>query len=290
MTETTGTPMPEMPTAATLGALLRQAREQQGYSLGEVAERLKFPARQVEALEAGVYEGLPEPVFIKGFLRSYARLLGVDEAQLNEQMKAIFPTDAAAVQAAQVMTKSTLDYRGMKEKKPFPRWVFGVVALAVLGAAIYAWQSKSSADNLRQTESASQVVANPIAMPGVDANNVSVIPMTPANMASGSAASGIAAASTPMAASAPAANVGAQTLVITVRYRSLLHVVNQKGEVLISQVVPAGSEHRFDNGAPYQVRIGYALGAQVNMGGTDIPLQGHINNKTATLTVGGNNE
>lgn len=119
MTETTGTPMPEMPTAATLGALLRQAREQQGYSLGEVAERLKFPARQVEALEAGVYEGLPEPVFIKGFLRSYARLLGVDEAQLNEQMKAIFPTDAAAVQAAQVMTKSTLDYRGMKKKNRF---------------------------------------------------------------------------------------------------------------------------------------------------------------------------
>lgn len=59
------------------GQRLRAAREAAGLSVSEVAERLKMPVRVVESLEAEDWSRLGAPVFIRGQLRSYARLLGL---------------------------------------------------------------------------------------------------------------------------------------------------------------------------------------------------------------------
>ena len=78
-------------TAITLGNELRRQRELKKLSIGEVSERLKLPARQIEALENGTYETLPEPVFVRGFLRSYGRFLELDEAILNDALESRRP-------------------------------------------------------------------------------------------------------------------------------------------------------------------------------------------------------
>ncbi|ANG64075.1 hypothetical protein A8C75_17435 [Marinobacterium aestuarii] len=57
---------------------LVQMREGQGLSLEQVATSLRLPAAQVRALEEGDYSKLPSVVFARGYLRSYARLLGVN--------------------------------------------------------------------------------------------------------------------------------------------------------------------------------------------------------------------
>jgi cytoskeleton protein RodZ len=59
------------------GQRLRAAREAAGLEIAEVAERLKMPVRVVESLEAEDWSRLGAPVFIRGQLRSYARLLGL---------------------------------------------------------------------------------------------------------------------------------------------------------------------------------------------------------------------
>jgi cytoskeleton protein RodZ len=64
------------------GKALREAREQLGLSVNDVANRIKFAARQIEALEADDYAQLPEAAFVRGFVRSYARLLELDPARL----------------------------------------------------------------------------------------------------------------------------------------------------------------------------------------------------------------
>lgn len=266
--------------AAALGEVLRQARSRKGFSIGEVAERLKLSARQVEALEQGVYHGLPEPVFVRGFLRSYARLLGLDEAVLEAQIQAVFPSEPVVKPAALGNGRSGLDYRDTPVRKPFPKWLFGLLLLAAIGGAIYAWQNKSSTDNARQNAAGTSLPVGQVAMPNVEASNVSVVPM------GSDAAVSQPSASAPLPAAASAAG-GNQVLLIVPRYRSVLHVVNARGEVLVSKVVAAGSENRFENGAPYQVRIGYASGAKVSLDGVDVPLEGHIQNRTAQLTVGG---
>ena len=64
------------------GERLRKAREAAGLDVAEVARRLKMPVRVVQSLENEDWEGLDAPVFVRGQLRSYARLLGleIDEA------------------------------------------------------------------------------------------------------------------------------------------------------------------------------------------------------------------
>ena len=67
-----------VPQAVPAGATLRAARERAGLSVSDVAQRLKYSARQVEALEEGRSAQLPSLTFQRGFVRGYARLLGLD--------------------------------------------------------------------------------------------------------------------------------------------------------------------------------------------------------------------
>lgn len=61
------------------GSQLRKARERQGLDLPKVAAQLHLNQSMVHALEWDDYEHLPAAVFVQGYLRKYARLLGIDE-------------------------------------------------------------------------------------------------------------------------------------------------------------------------------------------------------------------
>jgi cytoskeletal protein RodZ len=62
----------------SLGAWLRQQREARGVSLRDIADASKISLRYLEALERDRFDILPAPVFAKGFLREYARVVGLD--------------------------------------------------------------------------------------------------------------------------------------------------------------------------------------------------------------------
>ncbi len=66
----------------SVGAALREGRELLGLSVADVANRIKFAPRQIEAMEADDFAHLPEMTFVRGFVRSYARLLEIDAAPL----------------------------------------------------------------------------------------------------------------------------------------------------------------------------------------------------------------
>ena len=59
------------------GERLRRAREEQGLSQDEVSKHLRLSLSYLRALEEDDYDRLPEPPFIKGYLRNYARFLGL---------------------------------------------------------------------------------------------------------------------------------------------------------------------------------------------------------------------
>ncbi|MGJ4801728.1 helix-turn-helix domain-containing protein [Luteimonas sp. SDU82] len=71
------------------GERLRQAREAAGLAVADVAQRLKMPVRVVESLESGDWDRLDAPVFVRGQLRSYARLLGV---RIDEELPTASPS------------------------------------------------------------------------------------------------------------------------------------------------------------------------------------------------------
>lgn len=75
------------------GALLRETRMAQNLAVADVARQLKLSAHQVEALEAGDFGRLPGPVFVRGFVRNYARLLKLDTEPLLQTVVAGLPRE-----------------------------------------------------------------------------------------------------------------------------------------------------------------------------------------------------
>ncbi len=65
---------------------LRQAREQRKLSVHQVAETTKIKTDHVRALEAGNYDVFAAPVYIRGFVRTYATLLHLDVSQLMGEL------------------------------------------------------------------------------------------------------------------------------------------------------------------------------------------------------------
>ncbi len=61
------------------GEYLRRERELRGVSLPKIFEATRVPMRYLEALEADNYEILPHPTFVKGYIKSYCKALGLDE-------------------------------------------------------------------------------------------------------------------------------------------------------------------------------------------------------------------
>jgi cytoskeletal protein RodZ len=83
----------------SLALWLRTGRAQRGMSLDDVARVTKIQPRILERLEAGRDDGLPAEVFVRGFVRSFARCVGLDEAEALsrfEACNAIPPTAAVA--------------------------------------------------------------------------------------------------------------------------------------------------------------------------------------------------
>lgn len=68
-----------VPEPFSSGARLREARESMGLSVEDVAGELRLSVSQIKALEQDDYTELPGATYVRGYLRSYARLVKVDE-------------------------------------------------------------------------------------------------------------------------------------------------------------------------------------------------------------------
>jgi len=91
------------------GSYLRYERELRGFSLEEIATRTKISIHFLQALENNQFDDLPEKVFIKGYIRSFARIIGADEHEmLNAFDDTIDPPSAAETGGARTKTKEFL--------------------------------------------------------------------------------------------------------------------------------------------------------------------------------------
>ena len=72
----------------TVAEQLRQAREAQQLSVHQVAEITKIKTEHIRALEAGDFDRFVAPVYIRGFVRTYAKMLKLDEAKVSADLEA----------------------------------------------------------------------------------------------------------------------------------------------------------------------------------------------------------
>ncbi len=87
-----------------IGNTLRNARERRGLSLTQLSSTTKIPLTHLEAMEANVFELVPPGIFVRGFLRAYAREVGLDPRATIDQFLAehtdVLPVVETSIAAA----------------------------------------------------------------------------------------------------------------------------------------------------------------------------------------------
>lgn len=111
-----------------IGDVLRNTRQVKGISLREVEEATKIRLRYLEALENSDYEQIPGRVYALGFLRNYARFLGLDAQELIERFKAEYPAKEDFQPVEEI--SSSMPRLASRKKNPL---------LLILGVIIFLW-------------------------------------------------------------------------------------------------------------------------------------------------------
>jgi cytoskeletal protein RodZ len=121
------------------GQQLKRAREAAGKSLAEVSVATKIPERLLAAIEDSQFAALPSRIYAIGFSRSYARLVGLDEAAIVSEVRAELDGAAATNEIASTQAFAP----GDPARVPGRRLAItaGLGALVVLVAGLFFWHS-----------------------------------------------------------------------------------------------------------------------------------------------------
>jgi len=267
---------------SSVGQILREAREAQGLSLEDAAARLRLMNRQVEAMEADDFESLGQAVFARGFVRNYARLLGLVPEALLARMEGA-PAEPAAVSLA--------------EPTPSRSWLtspwlilllLGLLVVVAVPVALYWWlNSEGEVDSSRQQPSAAQVHPAPIAAPAPAA--VPAEAASPAAQLAPDASAAPAAETTePAAVSAPAApETPAVSGALHLEFgdEAWTEIKDASGRMLHRQLNPAGSSVDVRGQPPFEVLIGNATHARMTYNGRPIDLKPFTDATVARFTL-----
>ncbi|QCG66074.1 RodZ domain-containing protein [Pseudomonas veronii] len=122
------------------GDTLRQARESNGWSLAEVALKLNLTTTSLGNLEAGAFDKLPGHTFARGYIRAYAKLLGIDQAILVQQFDQVTGTDS---QGSNVHGLGRIE-EPVRVSHTILRIVSLLLLIAVIGGGFVWWQDQAS--------------------------------------------------------------------------------------------------------------------------------------------------
>jgi len=253
------------------GTVVREAREAAGLSIDDVAQQLKLAPRQVQALESDDYEHLPGRTFVRGFLRNYARLLGLDATALLAALPDgnMASLDRPSISpTTRVMGELPTDARS---KAGHARWAIPLAFVALVAiAAAYMWRpggerarNAPAGAPVEQTQPATAPATSPVTDSNAPAGNAVAAPAPTAPLTND------AAAPSPQSASAPPspASAGDTPLVLVFRGTSWIEVKDARGNVLLSTMGYPGATHAVGGILPFDVVLGNAEAVQVTLRG-----------------------
>jgi len=280
------------------GGKLARAREAQNLSIIEVARHLKLTPAQVEALEADEFDRLPGRVFVRGFIKNYAKLVRLDPAPLLRQIESEIP-QAAPVAEMRLEREVALP---VERKSRWPVFA-GIAFLIVAALAVYEFgfnedRPNGTGESSTTTESAavgpsaaptSPAVPAPAATPAAPATPTvaSAAPISPtAPAAEIERPRNAAAADKPdmQGQSRPAAP-GERQLHFRFSDDSWVEIRDRDNKVIFSKLNRAGGEERVSGTPPLRLVVGNAQKVQLTADARPIDLAPHIGVTVARVTI-----
>ena len=289
------------------GAALLKERRRQGLSLGDVSRQLKLSVRQVEALERDDYSGYKGPVFIHGFIRNYAKLLGLDPKPLIRATDLMLNPPVIPAAAPGEMERSQPVRAGKRNNRLWP--AAAVVFLVGIAVSVYfggrrapdaprstptvaagdkpasaskiAAETKTGAGTRARSEPKPEVesAAKPAAKPAV---KPAVKPETKPEAKTGSVER-----PSPLetGAAVAAGSAGRMTVRMIFEQDTWVEIKDRAGNTIFGQLNPAGSRRSVSGEPPLSVVVGNAAGVRLFQGDKSIDLAPHTRVDVARLTL-----
>jgi cytoskeletal protein RodZ len=234
-------------TPDALGERFRAAREARGLSLSDVADQIRIRSLYLAAIEEENWSTIGAPVYVRGFLRTYARFLGIDPEEAVAAFGRVQPGGAGSPGAP---SRDAGDESAGRRRGSILIWVAGVVAVLLIAFVVY------NELTMRQAQTvAGETTPAPTATAEATAS--------PAEASSTSPSAQPAPSQKP-----PGAELGGRSLALVLSAPSWLRVTVD-GNVSMEGTFPAGTSKTF-HGENALVRVGNAGGVEIYVDGKDV--------------------
>lgn len=298
----------------TPGPLLKAARERAGLTTQQVAQRLNLRHSVVQGMEQDSFEPGTSVTYIRGYVRNYARLVGLDEGRLNRALDALHQVEPTP-------NMQSFSRRTNREKAD-NRWMMAtwIIAAGIVGMVVWWWLSNADSRQLAPQSSAPQVEApaaetsapatevEPEAMEPIESEQVSE-PAYPDSESAGEIEMGAvtpepelpvqqeteqapaeAEQSAPVqeSVSVPAASesdAALSTLSINLRAECWMLVQDANGEVLLEGLKLEGFNTELQGEAPFSLRLGAPEAVSLVYNGESVDLSSYRAGRVARLTL-----
>lgn len=260
------TPPPPPPASDTVGKLLRAGRERANLSVAEVAHALKFSVRQVELLEADNYAALPGNTVVRGFVRGYARVIGMEADALLRVLGTRAPSAVTEVRPPENMGVANSG----KERKTSP-WLSVLIVLLLTAVLLALWHFLGP--EVRKTTTSALV-------PGTGA-----LQNLPAVAPEKTAEAPVAQTGSAGAPAVPMLPLKPPELVFVFHGRSWLEVSDAARQVLHTGENPAGGQITLTGKPPYDIVVGNSSRVKLTYGEREIDLAPHTRADVARLKL-----
>ncbi|MGV2842541.1 RodZ domain-containing protein [Aeromonas hydrophila] len=279
------------------GQLLRNAREQLGWTREQVASRIHLRLTLIAAIESDTYDKHTSHTFIRGYLRTYAKLVGIPEETILAAYDklGLTPPDNIDMQSFSRRSRQQANDSRLK----VVTWLVILVLIAL--SVAWWWQStarRSAGDEaLAATEmGATSNTPSATVPPAVDVADPVVAPATSAAVATSADPVASAAATTAVATSAatatqPAADTATSEpakvpqLKMSFTADCWLDVKDAKGKTLFSGLKKANDELVLEGPEPLKFIIGAPMAVNIEYQGKSIDMSRYNNGRTARLSL-----
>lgn len=319
---------PETPALAGVnpGETLRKARENNNWSQADVAVKLNLTAQALGHLESGTFAKLPGNTFARGYIRAYAKLLGIDQEPLVVAFDQLTGSNATG-SSVQALGRIEEPAHGAQS---LLRAISFLLLIGLALASYFWWQDRSQnsgadtsmsnilehievegADGSTQIhpldepedqavtagqeslelvlpEVAPEVAAQPEVAPTTQTPSAqAVAPVLNVTVAAPVvAAAEPLATPVPNAAPAPQAAVGDGLVSVQFTANCWTQLTDANGKILFSALKRAGDSLELAGKPPLELRLGFARGAQVSYNGQVVDVAPYTSGETARMKLG----
>jgi len=258
-------PQPQSSELASFGEELRREREIRGISLKEIADATKISKRFLDAIERNDHKTLPAPVFTRGFVREYARYLGLNSDEMVNRYNFAAVGDDRIEQSAHLDRLTTPQAPPLPRKKAAPkgipppyarvdRNVYILIIIVVALAGVSYWALKHRRETRANEE---RIAAETKAVP---TTTVVPLPLGPARTPS-----------TPTSTQQPAGTPAKLILSIEIT-RSSWITLEADGQRLINDELRTGFHRTVEAKDAFRFKtIGNAAGLTMTLNDTPVP-------------------